>query len=62
MGGLNIAANILAARSIVMVAVSGGIFLTEQALSAPDVIRVAAITVYGLLVVVPAIWLAATGR
>jgi hypothetical protein len=56
---LDIALRVLALRLVVLVAVSGGIGLTLIALGAPDGFRLGALGIYGILVVVPVIWLAA---
>lgn len=62
MGALNFAAHVLAVRMIVLVAVTGAIGLTWQALADPVLYRVLAVGVYSMLVVIPVVWLSATGR
>lgn len=62
MGSLNVAAMILATRLIVLVAVLGAIALSYQALGDPQLYRVLTLVAYGLLVVGPVVWLAASGR
>jgi hypothetical protein len=58
MGTINVLAAVLAARMIVLVAVIGGIVLTWNALGDPNTFRVAALSVYGMMVVIPAVALA----
>ena len=54
------AAVILAVRLVVLVAVLGAILLAWEALADPQIVRVSALAVYGLLVVLPVVWLATT--
>lgn len=58
LAAVNVATTILAARLIVLIAVVGAIVLTWAALGDPNPWRLAAVTVYGLLVVGPCVWLA----
>ena len=58
LGALNLAVTILAVRLIVLVGVGGGIALTWLALDQPDPMRLGALALYGLLIMVPVIWLA----
>ena len=60
LGALNMAAVILAVRLVVLVAVLGAILLAWEALADPQIVRVSALAVYGLLVVLPVVWLATT--
>jgi hypothetical protein len=62
LGTLNLAAMILAARLLVLVAVLGAILLAWNALADPQIFRVVALGVYGLLVVLPVVWLSASGK
>ncbi|HEX8827326.1 MAG TPA: hypothetical protein VF778_04355 [Xanthobacteraceae bacterium] len=48
---------VLAVRLILLVAVSGAIWLTWLALASPDPYRLAALAVYAAVVVVPVVWL-----
>lgn len=57
-GALNVATSILAARAILMVAVSGDIALTWLCLVEPDPYRLAALAIYSGAVVVPMILMA----
>lgn len=58
MGALNVAATILAARMILLVAVTGAIYLSWLSLAQPDIYRLACLAVYAVVVVVPLVWLA----
>ena len=58
MGTVNVLATVLAARMIVLVAVSGGISLTWMSLAQPDAYRLGALAIYCALCVGPAVWLA----
>jgi hypothetical protein len=62
MGAVNVLAKVLAARLIVLVAVTGGIALAYPALGSPDWFRVGILAVYCAGVVLPAVILAALGR
>jgi hypothetical protein len=62
LGTINVLAIVLAARLIVLIGVSGGIFLTYLALDHPDYFRIGALAVYCLGVVLPAVYLAASKR
>lgn len=57
MGALNLVAVILAVRLILLVAVSGAIFLTVIAIQNPDPSRLGALAIYAVAVVVPTVWL-----
>lgn len=58
LGAMNVAAQILAARLIVLIAVVGGIGLSWQALGDPNPSRAIVLAIYALLVVGPTVWLA----
>ena len=58
MGALNVAVAMLAVRFSVLVAISGGIWLTYVALIEPDPMRLGALAIYAAVIVVPCIWLA----
>lgn len=58
LGALNVIAAVLAARFILLIAVAGAIWLTVQAIAAPDPLKLAALGIYALVVVVPTVWLA----
>jgi hypothetical protein len=58
LGALNVVAAVLAARFILLIAVVGAIWLTVQAIGAPDPLKLAALGIYALVVVVPTVWLA----
>ena len=58
LAAINVLTRVLAARFVVLVAVSGGIWLTSTALAVPDPYRLAALGVYALGVVIPSVWLA----
>lgn len=58
MGALNVITTVLAVRLIVLVGVGGGIGLTFIALQQPDPWRLGALAIYGVLVMVPVVWLA----
>ena len=62
MGSLNVLTVLLAVRLTLLVAVCGAIVLAYLALSASDAYKLGALGVYALVVVVPLVWLAATGR
>lgn len=62
MGALNVLIALLAVRLILLVAVSGAVWLTWLALQQPDLYRLAALAVYAAVVVVPMVWLTASGR
>jgi hypothetical protein len=62
MGALNVLIALLAVRLILLVAVSGAVWLTWLALQQPDPYRLGALAVYALVVVVPLVWLSASGR
>ena len=59
MGTLNVLMIVVAVRSIVLVAVGGGIALTWLALSNPDPLRLGALGIYAVGVAIPTVWLAA---
>jgi uncharacterized membrane protein YhaH (DUF805 family) len=59
MGAVNVAAQVLSLRLLVLVAISGGIGLSFAALSTPDPFRLGALVIYGVTVVIPVIALAA---
>ena len=56
-GGLNVAAAILAVRSILLMSVLGSVGLTVMAVMAPDPIRLGAVALYTVTVVLPLVWL-----
>lgn len=58
MGALGVVTQVLALRLLVLVAIIGGVGLTWMALAQPDPFRLGALVIYGLLIVVPVIWLA----
>lgn len=62
LGSINVLAKVLSIRWTLMMAVAGGIVLSAQALASPDVYKLGALALYGLLIVVPVVWLAASGR
>ena len=62
LGALNVAARVLAARMIVLIAVSGGIFLAYRVVGQPDWLHVAILSVYAIGVVGPSIVLAVIGK
>lgn len=57
-GALNLASAILAARLILLLAVLGAVGLDWIALAEPDPVRLAAIGIYGGMVVLPVVWVA----
>ena len=59
LGSLNLVTAILAVRLILLVSVSGAVALAYLALREPDPYRLGALGVYGVLVVLPMVWLAA---
>lgn len=61
MGTLNVLCAVLAVRLILLVAVSGGVGLAWLSLQEPDPMRLGALAIYGVLVVVPLIWMAGRG-
>jgi uncharacterized BrkB/YihY/UPF0761 family membrane protein len=62
MGAFNVLAVLLAVRLIVLISVVGGIFLTYLALQSPDPYRLGALGLYCLGVLIPAVYLAVSGR
>lgn len=62
LGSINVLAKVLSVRWTLMMSVAGGILLTTLAISNPDIYKLGAIAIYGFLVVVPVVWLAASGR
>lgn len=62
LGSINVLAKVLSVRWTLTMAVAGGIVLTAEALSSPDGYKLGAVALYGLLIVVPVVWLAASGR
>ena len=62
MGAVNVFTTILAVRLTLLIAVSGGISLTYVALRTPDLYQLIALATYCVAVVVPVVWLTATGR
>ena len=58
MGALNVATRVLAARLIVLIGVAGGMWLTWVTLENADPYRLAALGIYAVFVVGPAVWLA----
>jgi hypothetical protein len=61
-GALNFAALVLSARLLVLVAVLGAILLAWTVLADPQIFRVVSLAVYGFLVVLPVVYLSASGR
>jgi hypothetical protein len=61
-GSINVLAKVLSVRWTVMMSVAGGIALAVEAMTAPDLFKLGTIGLYGLLVVLPVVWLAASGR
>lgn len=59
LGTLNVISAVLAVRLILLVSVSGAVALAYLALHEPDPYRLGALAVYGVLVVLPLVWLAA---
>ena len=57
MGTLNVLTAVLAVRLTLLVSVCGASFLAWLALSEPDPYRLATLGVYGVVVVLPLIWL-----
>jgi hypothetical protein len=58
MGALNVIVALIAVRLILLVSVSGAVALAYLALAQPDPYRLGALGVYGVLVVLPMVWLA----
>ena len=58
LGALNVLILVVAIRFILLIAVVGAIWLTVQAIGAPDPLKLAALGIYALVVVVPTVWLA----
>lgn len=58
LGSLNVIFAIVAVRLILLVSVSGAIWLSWLALAQPDPYRLAALGIYAFVVVVPLVWLA----
>lgn len=61
-GGLNVAASILAVRLILMISVLGAIGLAVMALWIPDPVRLGALALYTVTVVLPLVWLGSHSR
>jgi hypothetical protein len=59
LGTLNVITVVLAVRLTLLVSVCGASFLAWLALSEPDPYRLGTLGVYGVVVVLPLIWLAA---
>jgi len=62
MGTLNVLTIVLAVRLTLLVAVSGAIALAYLALSAPTPYTAVVLGIYSVVVVVPLVWLAGSGR
>ena len=62
LGSLNVLVAVLAVRFIVLVAVAGGIALTWVGLAQPDTYKLGLLAIYASGVVIPVVWLSATGR
>jgi len=62
LGAVNFFTMILAARMIVLVAVTGGILLTWRSLEQPDLYRLVALATYCVAVVVPTVFLASRAK
>jgi hypothetical protein len=58
MGAVAVITQVLSLRLAVLVAISGGIWLTWVALAAADPFRLIALAIYGAGVVIPTVWLA----
>jgi hypothetical protein len=58
LGSLNIMCKVLAARFIVLVAVTGGISLAWVALNGSDIFKLATLGIYTVFVIGPCVWLA----
>lgn len=58
LGALNAMTAVLAQRLIVLVSVSGGIWLTFLALHEPDIFKLGALLIYAIGIVGSSIWLA----
>lgn len=58
LGSISVLVYVLAARMIVLVAVSGSIALTWAALQNPDLMRLGALGIYAIAIVCPLVWLA----
>jgi hypothetical protein len=57
LGALNAVSAVIAVRLILLVCVSGAIVLAYLALAQPDPYRLGALALYGLMVVLPMVWL-----
>jgi hypothetical protein len=62
LGAINTLTKVLAVRFAVLNAAAGGFVLAIYALSSPDLYKLGIIALYGVLVVLPVVWLAASGR
>jgi hypothetical protein len=62
LASINVLVMVLSARLIMMVAVSGGIALTWLVLQQADPYRLIGLAIYAAGVVLPAVYLAASGR
>ena len=58
LGAVNVLVAVLAVRLILMVSVLGGIALAWSGVTSPDPLRLAAVGIYGVLVLLPIVWLA----
>lgn len=59
LGAVNVAAQVLAVRMILLLAVLGAVILSVLALRLPDLLRLAALGIYTVTVVLPLTWLSA---
>lgn len=60
MGAVAVISQVLALRLLVLVAIAGGIGLTWLTLMSPEPFRLGALAIYGILIVLPTVWLAGT--
>jgi hypothetical protein len=62
MGSLSVLFAVLSVRLILLVAVSGAIWLTYLAVQSPDLPRLGALGIYCAAICVPLVWLSSAGR
>lgn len=58
LGTIDVLIRVVSTRSIVLVAVGGGIVLASSALNNPDPWRLGVLAIYAAAVVIPVVWLA----
>ena len=58
MGAMEVLWTVIALRTVLLVAVSGGIFLTWLALQQPDPYRLGALAIYSISTIMPCVWMA----